>query len=68
MSTRYIDNAIRKYGLDFFNLIILEKIDITNLTTEEIKKKILNREQFYLDFYKPKYNIRKLLPLFYGGY
>ena len=74
--TRYFDKAILntsargqgfprfeeswKSGLDSFTLIILEKVDINNLTIEEIKEKILSREQYYIDLYNPEYNIAKV--------
>lgn len=53
----YIYNALLKDGHSAFNLTILEYIDISNLSNENSKKLILEREQFYLDKIKPKYNI-----------
>ena len=55
-----IFNAILCHGYSGFSLTILECVDITNLSIEESKKAILEREQFYLDTLNPKYNILKV--------
>lgn len=46
-----IYSALLKYGYNNFELIILEYCDITVL---------INKEQHYIDFYKPYYNILKI--------
>lgn len=57
-SNRIIDKSINKYKLDSFFLIILEIIEKeSNLNILEFKKKYLKVEQFYMDLYKPEYNI-----------
>jgi hypothetical protein len=45
----YIYNALLHYGYDAFSLSILEFIDISNLSKEEVRNLILSREQYYLD-------------------
>lgn len=55
----YINNAINLHGLSSFSLTILEYIDITNLSKNEIKKIILEREQYYFDTLNPNLNILK---------
>lgn len=45
-----IHSALLKYGYSSFKLEILEYCDINNL---------LNREQYYIDTLKPKYNVLK---------
>jgi len=40
-----LQNAVNKYGIENFEFKILEEV-------EPIKKKLLEREQYYLDFYK----------------
>jgi group I intron endonuclease len=45
----YIYNAMLIHGYSAFSLTILEFIDISNLSLEESKKLILEREQKYLD-------------------
>jgi group I intron endonuclease len=56
----YIYNALLHYGYSAFTLSILEFIDITNLSTDEAKKVILEREQYFLDLLEPEYNILKI--------
>lgn len=46
-SSPYFQNAYNKYGIKPFDYIILE------ITTKE---QLTNREQYYMDMYKPKYN------------
>jgi len=48
---RYINSALKLYGYLMFSLMILEYIDIKNMTKPEAKKIVLEREQYYLDFY-----------------
>ena len=45
-----IEKALLKYGYSNFKLEILEYCD---------KDEVLSREQYYLDFLKPEYNILK---------
>jgi excinuclease UvrABC nuclease subunit len=47
---RLINLAILKYGLDNFSLDILEYCS---------SKNVIEREQYYMDLYKPKYNVLK---------
>ncbi len=47
--TMYIYNALLLHGYSAFTLTILEYIDIANLSKEDAKILILEREQFYLD-------------------
>jgi group I intron endonuclease len=47
--TVYIYNALLHHGYSAFSLSILELIDISNLSKEEARKIILEREQVYLD-------------------
>src|SRR5690606_35240368 len=57
--TTYISRAIREHGHSKFSLSILEYIDISNLSKDEIKKLILSKEQYYIDLLNPEYNILK---------
>lgn len=47
----HLKNALNKYGLESFNFEIL---------TTCCRENLLALEQSYIDFYKPKYNIRKV--------
>ncbi len=47
-SNRLIDRALLKYGFSNFALEILEYTDINN---------VLEREQYYMNLFKPQYNI-----------
>jgi len=62
--TRYsnsiICNALYSHGYSKFSLTIMEFIDTSNLNKDEIKKLILEKEQFYLDSFKPEYNILRI--------
>lgn len=49
---RKINNSILKYSLKNFTLIILEIFN-----TQVNKEEYLKREQYYIDTYKPEYNI-----------
>jgi group I intron endonuclease len=52
--------SVLKYGWNNFKFGVLENIDIPdNLNSEEIKKIILDREQYYLDNVKPSLNASK---------
>jgi group I intron endonuclease len=53
----YINNALIKNGYEAFSLTIIEYIDISNLSKDEIKTLILSREQHYIDTLLPVYNI-----------
>jgi len=55
----YVDTA-EYLGYSAFTLAILEYIDITNLSKDEAKLIILEREQHYLDTLSPEYNIFKI--------
>ncbi len=55
----YINNALNLHGLSSFNLTILEYINITNLSKDEAKKIILEREQYYFDTLNPNLNLLK---------
>jgi len=57
---QYISNALLSHGYSAFSLSILEYINIDNLSLEESKKLILEREQYYIDSLKPEYNILKM--------
>jgi len=52
--TSYINNALFSHGYSSFSLTILEYLDITNLSLEETRKFILEREQSYLDSLEPE--------------
>lgn len=56
----YINSAILLQGYSSFSLKILEYIDISNLSKDEAKKIILEKEQYYLDSLKPQYNINPI--------
>jgi group I intron endonuclease len=56
LDNRYISRSIMKYGHDNFSVLILELIE----SNENIKKDLLNREQFYLDLLKPVLNINPI--------
>ena len=47
--TMYICNSLKKHGYSAFSLTILEIIDLTDLSKDGARKKILAREQYYLD-------------------
>jgi hypothetical protein len=53
----YICNALLKDGYSNFSLTILEYIDISNLSKDQAKNLILEREQYYFNILKPPYNI-----------
>lgn len=44
----YLYRAMRKYGIENFEFIVLEECDEISL---------IEREQYYVDLYKPKYNM-----------
>ena len=54
-----IKNALLHFGYSSFSVTILELIDITNLSKDEAKKLIIEREQYYIDCILPEYNILK---------
>jgi group I intron endonuclease len=56
----YINNALLDHGYSAFSLSILEYINVTNLSNAECRKLILEREQYYIDILKPRYNILKI--------
>lgn len=49
----HLQNAYNKYGREAFDFEILETIDID----DNIKDKLLKREQFWIDNLKPEYNV-----------
>jgi group I intron endonuclease len=51
----YICNALNHHGYAAFSLLILEYIDIANLSKEQANKLILG--QFFIDSLSPEYNI-----------
>ena len=55
-----INKALYNYGYSAFNLTIIEHIDVSNLSKNETKVLILEREQHYLDTLEPEYNILKV--------
>jgi group I intron endonuclease len=64
--TMHIYNALLCHGYSAFSLSILEYIDISNLSTEEVRLLIIKRKQYYLDLIfsedEPNtYNILKLV-------
>jgi len=54
-----INKALIKYGYENFKLEILEYCD---------RKDTIKREQYYLDYLKPKYNVLKLAAALAAGY
>ena len=60
----YICNALAYHGYDTFSVTILEIINITNLSKKDVRKLILEREQYYLDTLEPEYNIQKIADSF----
>lgn len=55
--TMRICNALLLHTHSAFSLYILEILDITNLDKEEARLLILKLEQFYIDLFKPEFNI-----------
>lgn len=55
--TMYICNALREHEYSAFSLSILEFIDISHLSKEDVRKLVLEREQFYINSLEPQYNI-----------
>jgi NADH-ubiquinone oxidoreductase chain 4 len=47
--TMYICNSLKEHGYSAFSLTIFEIIDLTDLSKDSARKKILAREQYYLD-------------------
>jgi len=56
----YICNALKHYGYSAFSLSIIEYINIQNLSKNETKKLILEREQYYINLLNPEYNLLKV--------
>jgi group I intron endonuclease len=56
----YINNALSLYKPSSFSLTILEYVDVTNLSKDNAKKLILEREQHYIDCLSPQYNINPI--------
>nr|YP_009254051.1 hypothetical protein [Hypomyces aurantius]ANC62737.1 hypothetical protein [Hypomyces aurantius] len=57
-SNIYLQNAIKKYGLENFSVYILELLPASsNLTEEELYTLLIELEQKYLDLFEDKYNI-----------
>jgi group I intron endonuclease len=57
---KYIYNALLYHGYSAFSLTILEYIDINNLSNNEAKRLILEKEQYYIDTFMPEFNIQKI--------
>ena len=55
-----IHNALISHGHSAFSLTILEYVDVANLPKNKIKNLLIEREQYYIDFIKPEYNILKI--------
>jgi group I intron endonuclease len=55
----YIRNALICHNHSVFSLSIIEYIDISNLSKDEARALILEKEQHYLDSLQPEYNILK---------
>jgi group I intron endonuclease len=53
----YINRAILLHGYSLFSLTILEYVGISDLSKEEARNLILEREQDYINILKPEYNI-----------
>lgn len=49
---QHLQNAYHKYGADAFDWEIIETVDC--------KEDLIPREQFWLDFFRPKYNKRRI--------
>lgn len=62
----YIYNALINYEYSAFSLSILEYLDIANLSKNEARKLLIEREQFYIDTLNPKLNILKVAGSSYG--
>jgi group I intron endonuclease len=56
----HIYKALLKYGYSNFNLSILEYVDGQNLSKEDIKILLLEKEQMYINTLKPDFNILKI--------
>jgi group I intron endonuclease len=59
-SKSYINNALIKFGYSAFSLTIIEHINISDLSLEQARNLILSREQYYIDSFKPEYNINPI--------
>lgn len=55
----YICNALLHHTHSSFSLTILEYVNISNLSKDQVKKLSLEREQHFLDTLNPEYNILK---------
>lgn len=55
----HLQSAFNKYGENNFMFFIIEEMDIiiTESNIEDVKTKLLNREQYWIDNLKPEYNI-----------
>jgi len=53
-------NSVLKYGWSSFKFGILEYVDIDSLTGKDIKKIILEKEQYYLNNINPSLNVCKI--------
>jgi hypothetical protein len=54
----HLQNSWNKYGETAFTFIVLESFDFSKLSNEEVVNILLEKEQFYVETYKPEYNIR----------
>jgi group I intron endonuclease len=56
----YICNALALHGYSAFSFTILEYIELTDLSKDQIKNYILEREQYYINVLAPEYNILRI--------
>lgn len=56
----YICNALALHGYSAFSFTILEYIELTDLSKDQIKNYILEREQYYIDELVPEYNVLRI--------
>lgn len=49
---RAIEHAIKKYGFENFEFTILDVMDKTGKTKEEVKNFSITKEQYWMDFYR----------------
>jgi len=62
---KHLQNAFNKYGIDKFDIKILEILDCENLSKDKIRILLKDREQHWMDYISPEYNKRRLVDLNY---